>query len=497
MTNLEFFYAFAERLRIHMSAKGRTEANSCNKDVEIEDKGEYLIVSFVSYRSGHEEAVKKHIEQVGWKKYSSEEKDTLINISLGLPEDHKEKEQSGDCKFFESHKQFCNCYTSYFRVIYNKASDKVAVGQHMRGYGYAFKKDRLYPIAKSTPLLTKTDKFWYFRYNKKKFAVRELMLSHYLPDIISKSLHDVLGFEEQDDLPPFFGGFSEDEGRLPPLLLRQYLVDRNMINTIERCCKTTLPKALKKYMNIDSLFQIAKIIVPNDYNRLCQVLSTMLAADREKYPNTDYDNLYCLDKLLLKVYNIPELGTYLLRDVINEHVYLNKKISLKIKAMARIQEEHRRNSRILRERYKGPVKTQKKYHKVLKDFKGEYEFINTRKRLTEEGTIQDYCVAGYGDNINSGRCAIFSIMWKGLRYTLEVRHRGDEKFYSDFYIGQLQGHANGRTYGPPPQDLYDALRTECNLETEHCRTLRLDLGNQTAIAEANRNIGPVLDEVAF
>jgi len=54
----------------------------------------------------------------------------------------------------------------------------------------------------------------------------------------------------------------------------------------------------------------------------------------------------------------------------------------------------------------------------------KYKRITTTRRLVQEGTWQKHCVTTYDEEINKDKCAIYSLLEDGNRYTIEIRkHR--------------------------------------------------------------------------
>lgn len=68
----------------------------------------------------------------------------------------------------------------------------------------------------------------------------------------------------------------------------------------------------------------------------------------------------------------------------------------------------------------------------------EFEKITTGKRLKEEGIKQSNCVYGYADEINKGKCVIYSTEYEGHRYTIEIRYTKKK----GYYLNQCLGYKN-------------------------------------------------------
>lgn len=75
------------------------------------------------------------------------------------------------------------------------------------------------------------------------------------------------------------------------------------------------------------------------------------------------------------------------------------------------------------------------YKPLRKMLPKEFEWIKNKKRLITEGQIQKHCVAGYADKIKKDHCAIYSIIYNKIRYTLEFIYKKQEEIY---YLNQCQ-----------------------------------------------------------
>lgn len=75
------------------------------------------------------------------------------------------------------------------------------------------------------------------------------------------------------------------------------------------------------------------------------------------------------------------------------------------------------------------------YKPLRKMLPKEFEWIKNKKRLITEGQIQKHCVAVYANKIKEDRCAIYSIVYNKVRYTLEFIYKEQEEIY---YLNQCQ-----------------------------------------------------------
>lgn len=83
-----------------------------------------------------------------------------------------------------------------------------------------------------------------------------------------------------------------------------------------------------------------------------------------------------------------------------------------------------------------------KFYKISEAFSKDRELsflklITDEKELYDEGVIQENCVHSYVEEIESGICGIFSGIYKGRRYTVEIVRKGKR-----FECGQCLGRKN-------------------------------------------------------
>lgn len=71
----------------------------------------------------------------------------------------------------------------------------------------------------------------------------------------------------------------------------------------------------------------------------------------------------------------------------------------------------------------------------------DFEWIKGGKRLREEGIQMKHCVNVYYRNINDDRCAIYSLVMDGKRYTIEFVAISTKK-YRKYRIRQIFGYHN-------------------------------------------------------
>lgn len=92
----------------------------------------------------------------------------------------------------------------------------------------------------------------------------------------------------------------------------------------------------------------------------------------------------------------------------------------------------------------------------------KYELIKTTRRLNAESKIQQHCVASYKDKINKGVCVIYSTIYEGDRYTIEIRKKKVRKGKVVFYASQIQGKRNVKVIPCELREELNQLLSQCN-----------------------------------
>lgn len=120
---------------------------------------------------------------------------------------------------------------------------------------------------------------------------------------------------------------------------------------------------------------------------------------------------------------------------------------LKVEDVAGLERLHDRISKryrkmIAQEIVPRELDINKKFYKISEAFSKDRELsflklITDEKELYDEGVIQENCVHSYVEEIESGICGIFSGIYKGRRYTVEIVRKGKL-----FECGQCLGRKN-------------------------------------------------------
>lgn len=140
------------------------------------------------------------------------------------------------------------------------------------------------------------------------------------------------------------------------------------------------------------------------------------------------DRCILLEMLYGAVYGINELSNSLLRDALRDE-YNDKCIYLDPVNITVNRHNARYRDNVYSTKAK-PFKIKKDtvFKKLIKHMPKEYELIKTSKRLSEEGKQQHNCVAGYADRIKKDECMIYSTVYEGKRYTIEINVTKDRRY---------------------------------------------------------------------
>lgn len=225
---------------------------------------------------------------------------------------------------------------------------------------------------------------------------------------------------------------------------------------------------------------IKNVEVPKKFNKL-RLHTGFLMLKASKYiDKNDMQKLYILDDKVEFLYRcslkdqIIELFTlyyihtlkhenmdcdsiYDYKGYISDYIIMtinfskSKKVNLKIKSVKRILEEHDRLTKEMYEKETPTIKIKK--NSKFKNLKMSYEFekIKTKKRLIQETREQKHCVWSYAEDINKDKCMIYSTIFEGNRYTLEIRI--NRKKYK---LAQIKGFRNSLA----PQELIDSIEKQ-------------------------------------
>jgi len=188
-----------------------------------------------------------------------------------------------------------------------------------------------------------------------------------------------------------------------------------------------VPKSITNICTFLTMVKISRIFDRNSINTLSRAIKKY----QIKHGQTALELLTSTYKLLFKYDSDDRFyigdAPFNPKQLVHEYMETcgrNKEIpSLTIRSWKRMYEEHMRQSREIVARNTDVIETvNHTLHNpaVFDEPLIDVEVITTVDRLVHEGAIQHHCVGSYANSINAGRCLIYSILYDGNRYTLEV-----------------------------------------------------------------------------
>ena len=173
-------------------------------------------------------------------------------------------------------------------------------------------------------------------------------------------------------------------------------------------------------------------------------------------PGTENEKVkYLLQSYYRKVlYNDIPNEAYIINDYVDMCMELKEKMSLRM-SYNKLKSEHNRlillyDSRKVKQ-FKIPDTTLSKL-----ELPKEYVRITNKRGLLQEAVIQHHCVASYAEKINKGKCLIYTTIYQGKRYTIEIVFNRKK-----FVARQIRGVCNSL----PPDNLIKELKKLLRDET--------------------------------
>lgn len=350
-----------------------------------------------------------------------------------------------------------------FCILYNKKHDRISISEYQHGYAYAYKKNRFYPFKKNYPIFCYSKQLYVFATGRRYKGGPRIMKGGHIPHLYGK---DILKVVLNIDYVP----------TLDKVLTRNFMNTKNEAEVVERMYNVKIPKLLIDKLTVGSLDLLCKVLQnPGEMNRVCQHIINREKCEAEERAAKGVGTISFLDGIgkperkhnLARVISEMCFGdddkAWLVEDWMKDHYEMDEKLSLKITSEKRMRDEHNKLSRARILKGVKYVKMDKLYKDLFKDFAIPVEEVDNKKRLLQESIEQEHCVATYANQINRGDCGIFSMVFKGIRYTLEVNKM--------LQMRQLQGFRNGREGHNPPQELRDMI-------TDHLASYKVALGDK-------------------
>ncbi|MCL2400972.1 MAG: PcfJ domain-containing protein [Defluviitaleaceae bacterium] len=242
---------------------------------------------------------------------------------------------------------------------------------------------------------------------------------------------------------PFFKDILADfvaTGFVPKRTLKdcfKFTSRQELLQSFRKYKKLAIPKRINKVPLKEAILlcDIALLLSQRDQQRLFNMelrLIKKAIEDTKKYPDyaerRDDLSTFGVEYSVLNFFELlwSENGMEKLPKNIFEDYFRLKKtfkepISLNKKSSRKIREEH--DALALKYASKKMKKLTIPKNSKFNALKlpAEYERITTKKRLLQEGMWQRHCVVSYDKFINADKCAIYSKVYNGIRYTIEIR----------------------------------------------------------------------------
>lgn len=400
-TRLEIFNELCAHIQ-------ETNKDSLNEP-KIKETDEYISFSLLvkSHYSDDLPALRLHVKEKGYKE--------LLTL----------KKNSWDSIVSET-------YDRYITVIHNKIKNKISVSYFDVGFRWAHTKGRYYPLKRNNHVVTLSNTLHIIIPRTRNFigGVRA-----YKGELVDKKLIQILC-----DIP-------YEPNDLFNITYRGLVGTKTPAEAIEKQHGVKIPRAIQQRFKNDEIIQMCRLFQEKDFNKICQVLATIPIVDMDKGLVYIYERPL-LVSIMCKIWlNLEPNGANmhndfgLIRDFMHECDKLKIKPSMKMKSRARLETEHRRNTRLIMAKGTPEIKPHDCYKDLLVGLPYEYEFIDKKARLINETIEQDHCVATYASKINIGACGIYSILFDGHRWTLELTKFPDASG-DKFLIAQCRGVRN-------------------------------------------------------
>ena len=323
----------------------------------------------------------------------------------------------------------------YITVLYNIAKDSISISLFSVGYALSYRKQRYYPVRKNIPAFCWSKHMYMFSMMQGKYVPRiqiGTIAFPMFPEYASKATEILMNTKANGS------GFG--------ISYRHYMNAKSEHEPLERYAGVKIPAVLKKFVYKHELLDLYRSLKDyNEINKICQFIAANPDAVKECSHGTGDQERISLYHLISHMLFGNYTYSWLIADSIADCKSLRERaLSLKVTSLKRWQEEHQRRSRLRMLKGVANIKTADIYKNALEGLEYEYELIDDKERLIQESLEMGHCVATYANKINSGQCGIFSIMYQGNRYTLEVGK-------VDKYLCSIQ--LKGKYNAPAPKQL--------------------------------------------
>jgi hypothetical protein len=339
----------------------------------------------------------------------------------------------------------------YLNITYDKRDDKISVSYFEAGWNWGHNKRRFFPMTRSKPLVCYSKNFYVFNRHNNKPRLMTTMSASLHGGTIYKIMMALTGIELA----------SEEHFRIN-VPIKYAIGTKDHWEIIKNRTGVTVPKALRVFEPQEILDLISILRNPNELSSICAYLAKTKAdptAVRDPHTsNMIYDNTLSLT-LCKMMFGENNGRVWLIRDYMRDLVQLKRKMSLKMKSVARMEDEHRKMTRELMLKGIKAITVSKPYVEMYeKAFANtNVELISDKNRLMQESYEQDHCVATYASKINRGECCILSLIQEDKRWTVEIGK--SNHFVPSLVILQVRGHRNSN----PPESVREFLNDKLKL----------------------------------
>lgn len=277
--------------------------------------------------------------------------------------------------------------------------------------------------------------------------------------------------------------FNRENGEaLVRLLMKSMLGDKDWIDEIDYKNYWIHNKSSRKANSFEELLMIECGVKPvksirrlfnNDVNEIIKfykLINPNKVHDITNFVKRNKDNINTLFKTRSGELSANVLYYYFLSrdnrcdentlcDYFRMLVDEGRKVNLDISSYSTLKSNHDKLSREILLKQNNSRKTlgvSRVFPKIKSTPDIEVEMIRTAKRLDMESFMLNHCVHSYKETIRRGTCAIYSLLYEGERYTLQVNvikepktkdpYIEDKEELLSFKAVQLKGKYN---YSPP------------------------------------------------
>jgi len=186
-------------------------------------------------------------------------------------------------------------------------------------------------------------------------------------------------------------------------------------------CGIKPAKVLFKYMPVNQVIALYSLINPNKVHSITNFIKENSSKIEHLLKNSHEEK----SKLLLYYYFLCKdnrCEITILFDYFRMLQEEGQELNLNISSYVTLKSRHDKISREILKKKEGggKLKVAKIYPNIKSLPEMEVEKIKTIRRLDHESEMLHHCVHGYKHQINSGYCAIYSLVFDDERYTLQI-----------------------------------------------------------------------------